>query len=212
MKRRLRDVPWAVLMLLPSVGLIAVWTIYPLVKAIQTGHSRCDITGRKCTDYGWGRYWDVFMSTEFQHALGVSLKLMALTVPTGLVLGVGLAVLADKQLKGIGFFRTVFSSTVATSVAVASLVWFVLLQPQIPMAFLSDIVYQFNNLGSNPDGVKAFDAARLLAESGGATTPHLITRHHIEQIAHLLAHHGAIFLAGIGEREHHEAKWRRLMG
>lgn len=118
-------------MLLPSVALLAVWTVYPLVRAVQKGHFRCDVTGRKCTDAGWGRYVDVFRSTEFQHALGVSLKLMLLTVPAGLVLGVGLAVLADKHLRGIGIFRTIFSSTVATSVAVASLVWFVLLQPQI---------------------------------------------------------------------------------
>ena len=131
MKRRVRDVPWAIAMLLPSLALIGVWTVYPLVKSIQKGHFRCDPTGRRCTDEGWGRYWQVFQSTEFQHALGVSLKLMFLTVPTGLVLGVGLAVLADKHLRGIGIFRTIFSSTVATSVAVASLVWFVLLQPQI---------------------------------------------------------------------------------
>ena len=118
-------------MLLPSIALLAVWTVYPLVRAVQKGHQRCDVTGRKCTDAGWGRYLDVFRSTEFQHALGVSVKLMLLTVPAGLVLGVGLAVLADKHLRGIGIFRTIFSSTVATSVAVASLVWFVLLQPQI---------------------------------------------------------------------------------
>jgi ABC-type sugar transport system permease subunit len=130
-KRRLRDVPWALAMLVPSIALISVWTIYPLVKAIQNGHLRCDVTGTKCRDAGWGRYLDVFSSREFQHSLGVSVKLMLLTVPTGLVLGVALAVLADKHLRGIGIFRTVFSSTVATSVAVASLVWFVLLQPQI---------------------------------------------------------------------------------
>lgn len=131
MRRRLRDLPWAAAMLLPSIALLAVWTVYPLVRAIQKGHLRCDVTGRKCTEAGWGRYVDVFRSTEFQHALGVSVKLMLLTVPAGLVLGVGLAVLADKHLRGIGIFRTIFSSTVATSVAVASLVWFVLLQPQI---------------------------------------------------------------------------------
>jgi len=130
-KRRIRDVPWAAAMLLPSIALLAVWTVYPLIRAVQKGHLRCDITGSKCTDAGWGRYLDVFRSTEFQHALGVSVKLMLLTVPAGLVLGVGLAVLADKHLRGIGIFRTIFSSTVATSVAVASLVWFVLLQPQI---------------------------------------------------------------------------------
>ncbi|MEY4173580.1 MAG: hypothetical protein RI900_745 [Actinomycetota bacterium] len=131
MRRRLRDLPWAFVMLLPSVALLAVWTVYPLVKAVQKGHLRCDVTGKKCSDAGWGRYLDVFQSNEFQHALGVSVKLMLLTVPAGLVLGVGLAVLADKHLRGIGIFRTIFSSTVATSVAVASLVWFVLLQPQI---------------------------------------------------------------------------------
>jgi ABC-type sugar transport system permease subunit len=130
-KRRLRDVPWAIAMLLPSLALIGVWTVYPLLKSIQKGHFKCDVTGKKCTDQGWSRYWEVFTSREFQHALSVSLKLMVLTVPAGLVLGVGLAELADKHLRGIGIFRTVFSSTVATSVAVASLVWFVLLQPQI---------------------------------------------------------------------------------
>ena len=40
MKRRLRDVPWALAMLLPSLGLVAVWTVYPLVKAIQNGQRK----------------------------------------------------------------------------------------------------------------------------------------------------------------------------
>ena len=52
-------------------------------------------------------------------------------MPIGIALGLGLAVLADKALRGMRFFRTVYSSTVATSVAVASLIWLVLLQPQI---------------------------------------------------------------------------------
>ena len=148
MNRRLRDVPWAIAMLLPSLALVAVWTVYPLVRAIQKGHFRCDVTGKKCTDQGWGRYLDVFQSAEFQHALGVSLKLMFLTVPTGLLLGVGLAVLADKHLRGIGIFRTIFSSTIATSVAVASLVWFVLLQPQIGV--LADMFSDWFPVLKNP--------------------------------------------------------------
>lgn len=136
-RRRFRDVPPAIALLAPSVALLAVWTLYPLGKAVQTGHLRCDSTGVKCRDAGWGQYLDAFLSREFQDALMVSLKLALMTVPTGLVLGVALAVLADKHLRGIGFFRTIFSSTVATSVAVASLVWFVLLQPEIGV--LSDL-------------------------------------------------------------------------
>jgi ABC-type sugar transport system permease subunit len=52
-------------------------------------------------------------------------------VPIGVALGIGLAVLADKYLRGVGAFRTIFSSTVATGVAVASLMWLFLLQPDV---------------------------------------------------------------------------------
>ena len=131
MKRKWRDMPVAVGMLAPSAVILGVFVVYPLVRAIQLGHLRCDATGKRCREGGWGQYVDVFRSHEFQHALANNIRLALMTVPIGLAFGVGLAVLADKQIRGVGFFRTVFSSTVATSVAVASLVWFVLLQPQV---------------------------------------------------------------------------------
>ena len=73
----------------------------------------------------------MFRSVEFQHALWATFKLALITVPLGLALGVGLAVLANKPLRRIGAFRTIFSSTVATSVVVASLIWLFLLQPEV---------------------------------------------------------------------------------
>ena len=131
MKRKWRDLPIAAGMLAPSAVILGVFIVYPLVRAVQLGHLRCDATGKRCREGGWGQYVDVFRSDDFQHALANTARLALMTVPIGLALGIGLAVLADKQIRGIGFFRTVFSSTVATSVAVASLVWFVLLQPQV---------------------------------------------------------------------------------
>ena len=56
---------------------------------------------------------------------------MLFTVPAGLVLGILLAVAANRRLRGIKVFQTIFASTVATSVAVASVVFFVLINPQI---------------------------------------------------------------------------------
>jgi ABC-type sugar transport system permease subunit len=131
MKKKWRELPMAIGMLAPSAVILGLFVVYPLVRAIQLGHLRCDATGKRCRDGGWGQYIDVFRSNEFQHALANTARLALMTVPIGLALGVGLAVLADKQIRGIGFFRTVFSSTVATSVAVASLIWFVLLQPEV---------------------------------------------------------------------------------
>jgi sn-glycerol 3-phosphate transport system permease protein len=128
---RWRDVPTAVWMLVPSLVILIVFVLYPLGKAIWLGQARCDAQGQNCTSNGWDQYLDVARSNEFQHALLVTIKFALITVPFGVALGVGLAVLADKYLRGIGAFRTVFSSTVATSVAVASLMWLFLLQPDV---------------------------------------------------------------------------------
>ena len=96
-----------------------------------SGQQRCNAFGTQCESNGLDQYVDLFMSTEFQGALRATVILALITVPLGLFLGVGLAVLADKHLHGIGFFRTAFSSTIATSVAVASLMWLFLLQPSV---------------------------------------------------------------------------------
>jgi sn-glycerol 3-phosphate transport system permease protein len=105
--------------------------LYPLGQAIWLGQARCDAQGENCTSNGWDQYVDVARSEEFQHALWVTVKFALITVPVGIALGVGLAVLADKYLRGIGAFRTIFSSTIATTVAVASLMWWFLLQPDV---------------------------------------------------------------------------------
>jgi len=118
-------------MLAPSAIILGVFVLYPLVRAIWLGQQRCDNFGNNCVSNGFSQYLDLFRSTEFQHSLGVTIRFALISVPLGLVLGIGLAVLADKYLRGIGAFRTVFSSTVATSVAVASLMWLFLLQPSV---------------------------------------------------------------------------------
>jgi len=128
---RWRDLPTAVWMLVPSLVILVVFVLYPLGQAIWLGQARCDAQGENCVSNGWDQYVDVARSEEFQHALWVTVKFAFITVPIGVVLGIGLAVLADKFLRGVGVFRTIFSSTVATGVAVASLMWLFLLQPDV---------------------------------------------------------------------------------
>jgi len=150
-RRRWRDLPAALLMLAPSLAVLVTFVLYPLVRAVWLGHQRCDTTGGNCRSNGWDQYVDAFRSTEFQNALWVTVKFALFTVPLGLALGVGLAVLANKTLNGIGWFRAVFSSTVATSVAVASLMWFFLLQPDVgavaTIGWLNDLIPQVKSPG-----------------------------------------------------------------
>ena len=130
-RQRWRQLPAALLLLAPSMLVLATFVVYPLIRAIVLGSQRCDIQGANCRSNGWDQYIDVFRSVEFLNALWATFKLALITVPLGLALGVGLAVLANKPLRRIAAFRAVFSSTVATSVAVASLMWLFLLQPDV---------------------------------------------------------------------------------
>ena len=129
--RRWRDTGLALLMLGPSLVILGWFVVYPLIKAMFLGTQRCNPTGKCPVDGGLQLYVDAFQSSQFQDALLVTVKYALITVPIGLLLGVGLAVLADKYVRGVGIFRTIFSSTVATSVAVASVMWFFLLNPNV---------------------------------------------------------------------------------
>lgn len=154
MSRRLRESGLALALLAPSLTILGVFVLYPLGRAVWLGHERCDATGRTCRSNGWDQYVDVFRSTEFQQSLGVTFRFALLTVPVGLALGLALAVLVDRQLRGTAVFRAIFSSTVATSVAVASLMWLFLLNPSIGV--LADWI---GGTAKNPGLLRSEDTA-----------------------------------------------------
>lgn len=127
--RRRHSTPTGLAMLLPSVAVLAVFVIYPLLRTAWLGLFEQDPFGRRRTWVGLDQYGEVLASSDFRHSLWVTVCFVALTVPTSIVLGILLAALANQHLRGIRVFRTIFASTIATSIAVASMLWIVLLEP-----------------------------------------------------------------------------------
>ncbi|MBI5289683.1 MAG: sugar ABC transporter permease [Chloroflexi bacterium] len=128
---RLKEAAFALVLLGPSMALFSTFAFYPLVKTFYLGFFRSDPFGLSSNYVGFDQYLDVLQSNEFHRSL-ITTGLFALfTVPTGLVLGLGLALLAHQKLRGMVVYRTIFSSTVATSVAVASVMWLTLLNPSL---------------------------------------------------------------------------------
>jgi sn-glycerol 3-phosphate transport system permease protein len=121
--RRWRETGWAALLLSPSLVILGAFVLYPLFKTVRRGLYQTNLRGEEGRWVGLDQYRDAFTSSEFRDAVWVTLKLGVFTVPFGLVIGLGLAVLAHQRLRGITIFRTIFSSTIATSVAIASLIW-----------------------------------------------------------------------------------------
>jgi sn-glycerol 3-phosphate transport system permease protein len=132
MSRRVREALLGYLLVLPSLLVFGTFVFYPFFKNFQLSLYKVPPFPNLPNRYvGFEQWGDVLGSTEFSNSLKVTLLFALMSVPIGIVLGLLLAVLAHQQLKGITIYRTIFSSTVATSVAVASVIFFTLLNPQI---------------------------------------------------------------------------------
>jgi ABC-type sugar transport system permease subunit len=119
-------------MILPSLAIFSVFVFYPFFKNFYLGFYRTPpFPGLPQRFVGFDQYREILTSSYFTNSMRVTITFAILTVPTGIVLGLLLAVLANQQLRGIGWYRTIFSSTVATSVAVASVIFGTLLNPQV---------------------------------------------------------------------------------
>ena len=115
---------------------------------------------------GFGAMWDVLTGSEFRSGTWITFKFLLFTVPAGLVLGVLLAMAAHRRLKGIKFFQTVFSSTVASSVAVSAVVFRTLVNPQIGL--LRNVSWLSLNKPNSALFAAALSSVLLLASSSGS--------------------------------------------
>jgi sn-glycerol 3-phosphate transport system permease protein len=130
--RRTREAMLGYSLVLPSLLVFGTFIFYPFVKNFWLGLYRTPpFPGLPRVWVGISQYREVLTSHFFTNSFRVTIEFVLLTVPIGIVLGLGLAVLAHQKLRGIAIFRTIFSSTVVTSVAVASLISLTLLNPQI---------------------------------------------------------------------------------
>lgn len=130
--RRRREAGLGYLMLVPSLLVFSVFVFYPFLRNFYLGFFRTPpFPGLPQRYVGFDQYREVLTSSAFSNSMRVTIVFALLTVPTGIILGLLLAMLANQQLRGIGWYRTIFSSTVATSVAVASVIFGTLLNPQV---------------------------------------------------------------------------------
>ena len=132
LRRKFREAGAGYLFVLPAVGLFGLFVFYPLVKTAYLGlYAQPVFPGLPTRYVGFSQYSSVLSSSEFLGDLWRTVLFILFTMPLGIALGLAMAVLAHKKLAGIRIFRTIFSSTIATSVAVASVIFFTLLDPAV---------------------------------------------------------------------------------
>lgn len=121
---------WA--FLLPALVVFGVFAYYPLYRLVDLSlHRESRFAIGDPVWVGPQQIVDTLTGSDFIEGVVHSGLYMLYTVPLGLLTGVLLAVAANRRLRGIRVFQTVFSSTVATSVAVASVIFFTLVNPEV---------------------------------------------------------------------------------
>jgi sn-glycerol 3-phosphate transport system permease protein len=166
---RLKESLIALLFLSPSLVVFVAFFFYPFEQLVLRGLYRNNSAGTNLRYVGWEQYGDVLGSDAFLDGLWRSVQYVIFTVPLGLTLGTLLAVAANRRLKGTKVFQAIFSSTIATSAAVASVIFLVLLNTQIGVIKGGIPPYELDRaLLDNPSGVLDLGLFHLSTPSAAA--------------------------------------------
>jgi sn-glycerol 3-phosphate transport system permease protein len=126
-----RETALAALFLAPSIAVFVAFFYRPFLNLVYWGTFESRRSGAFHESVGLDQYREQLVSDDFREGVWHSVQFVLYTVPAGLVLGVLLAVAAHRRLRGIKAFQTIFSSTLASSVAVASVIFLFLFNPVV---------------------------------------------------------------------------------
>ncbi len=96
---------------------------------------------------GFGNFRALIAADDYRHSLGVSLLFASAVVGLGLAASLGMAVLANQRVRGIGLFRAAILWPYALSPAVAGIIWALLFDPS--SGLMTFLIRQTTGLSPN---------------------------------------------------------------
>jgi ABC-type sugar transport system permease subunit len=127
---------WAYLA--PALVLLVAFTFLPFLRAVQMSFFLVDRnTFAPAKWFGLGYYERILnvgqnaLGDDWLRSIVTTFQFTLMVVPLTLVAALGLALLATAKVKGIGAYRTVFTSSLAISLASAGTIWSLFYSPSL---------------------------------------------------------------------------------
>jgi sn-glycerol 3-phosphate transport system permease protein len=117
------------LLLLPQLAVSLVFFYWPAVQALWQSFLLQDAFGLSTQFVWFDNYIELFRRPEYYHAIGVTFLFSALVVFFSLTLGLLLAAMADRHIRGAQAYRTLLIVPYAVAPAVASVLFIFMFQP-----------------------------------------------------------------------------------
>ncbi len=115
--------------LLPSLVIFGVFIFFPLVRTVLLSFQGNDIFGAPSGFVGGQHFQQLITDPAFRNVLITTVLFTLYTVLPSIVIALIIALLLQRQIRAVRFFRTAFALPFAFSVATASVVFSVLYDP-----------------------------------------------------------------------------------
>ncbi|MGL5051301.1 MAG: carbohydrate ABC transporter permease [Fusobacteriaceae bacterium] len=115
----------------PAFLIVGWFYLYPLLKTMIYSFFFTDSRGEIVQFAGLENFIELFTDKYFYESLFITFKFAGITVVLSILIALISAILCNEKMKGIPFFRTVFSSTMGVSVSAGSTIVLFMFHPSI---------------------------------------------------------------------------------
>jgi sn-glycerol 3-phosphate transport system permease protein len=119
------------LLVAPQLLLTIVFFLWPAGQAIWSSTQRQDAFGIRSEFVGLENFADLFSDPLYIDSIWRTIGFCAAVSAVSMLVALGLAVFADREIRGRTIYRTLLITPYAIAPAVAAVLWIILLQPQI---------------------------------------------------------------------------------
>jgi sn-glycerol 3-phosphate transport system permease protein len=133
-KQQWKEFGRALLYMSPAILFLIAFTYIPFLRSIWLSFFVTNPQGQTVRFNDIKYYSRIFNldgsgRTEYLKSILTTVYFSLMVVPLGIIFALGLALLATLRVKAIAFFRTIFTSSIAISVASASVIWALIYSP-----------------------------------------------------------------------------------
>lgn len=128
-KKNAAELGWLTFFLLPGLGGLLLFTIFPIVASLVLTLFQWDLLTPPVY-VGGANFVRLWNDADFWAALGHTLYFIGGYLPLVLLLGLGVALALNAPLRGISFLRTTFFLPVVSSWVAVALLWTWLFNPR----------------------------------------------------------------------------------
>jgi multiple sugar transport system permease protein len=121
----------------PVVAILAILLAYPLVIGAYTSMTNLRVGRWQAAQFiGLANYTRILAGGAFYHALAVTVSFGAMCIAVEMPLGLALALMLNRELRGIGAYRAICLIPIMVPNVISALMWRTMMDPQGVLNYL----------------------------------------------------------------------------